>query len=149
MANTESSRSGSGTDVQLGTAEPGLIPDPNVGPDGAAAFLYLSEPRSGMRTFHQVEPDQIVGAQFAAQAAEISLDGADLVLSFENGGAIVLEGYLSALKAGTPVSLVFEDGNIYAPPAAALASHGSWAAAQVEVVSRAAPNRKLTDRFIG
>ena len=92
------------------------------GPDQT---LFLEAPGIGARIAIPVQAHQIIGAQFSAEATKTEVQGQDLVLNFENGGAIVLEAFLAAADSGEAPSLVFEDGTIYAAPAQAAANDGA------------------------
>jgi cadherin domain-containing protein/hemolysin type calcium-binding protein len=84
--------------------------------DSEADALFLSVPTGADRSVYRVFPDQIIGAQFPATAANALLEGADLVLAFSNGGSITLTGFLIALQAENPPQLIFEDGAIFTLP---------------------------------
>jgi hypothetical protein len=84
--------------------------------------LFLDAPGTAARIEIPVLANQVIGAQFPAEAAKTEIQGHDLVLIFENGGAIVLEAFLAAADSGEAPSLVFEDGTIYAAPDQAAAN---------------------------
>lgn len=86
--------------------------------------LFLEAPGSAARIAISVQANQVIGAQFPAEAAKTEVQGQNLVLEFENGGAIVLEAFLAAAGGGEAPSLVFEDGTIYAAPSQAAANDG-------------------------
>ena len=79
--------------------------------------LFLEAPTGAWSTLHKALPDQLIGAYFSAHDAQASFKGDNLVLAFDNGGAIVLEGYLAAVETGNPPILLFQDGTVYAPSA--------------------------------
>ena len=79
--------------------------------------IFLEAPTGAWSTLHRALPDQLIGARFAAQEAMASYKGDNLVLAFDNGGAIVLEDFLAAVETGNPPILLFEDGTVYAPSA--------------------------------
>ncbi len=98
---------------------PATGPDAGIfqpGPGSELGVVFLDAPLAGALAIHPVQQAQLFGARFPASAAVASLQGGNLILDFANGGAVVLHGYLDALRAGKPASLVFQDGVFYEPP---------------------------------
>lgn len=77
----------------------------------AADTLYIEAPTGAVTLSFTVQPGQLIGAEFNPSDVRISQEGGDLVISFANGGEIVLEGYQAALAAGTPPAVIFADGS--------------------------------------
>ena len=109
--------------ADTGTAEEISYQKAHAGQDSAARDaeawppqdLLLEAPDGAWSTLHTALPDQLIGARFDPQDALARFQDGNLVLAFDNGGAIVLEGFLAAVATGNPPILLFQDGTVYTP----------------------------------
>ncbi|WP_299443207.1 Ig-like domain-containing protein [uncultured Rhodospira sp.] len=79
--------------VQLAQADPAAPPAPAPAP--AADAIVLAPPPAGQTAEEFVIPGQTYAVDADPDRVSIAQDGANLVLSFENGGSIVLSDFLT------------------------------------------------------
>ena len=76
----------------------------------AGDTVYISAPAGSTSLGIAVQPGQLLAAEFSVSDVDLRQEDGDLVMSFANGGEVILEGYEAALAAGAPAMVIFADG---------------------------------------
>ena len=72
----------------------------------------LAAPEAGQEFTYSVVPGDVVTVDFPVDAVEILISGQDVVLRFENGGSITLEGFAQLAAGDNPPAIQLTDGTV-------------------------------------
>ncbi len=97
--------------------------------------VYISAPVGPTSLGIAVQPGQLLAAEFSASDVELRQENGDLVMSFANGGEVILEGYEAAMAAGTPAMVIFADGIALSEALLLAGQHGQSGDLDVDVAS--------------